>query len=68
MRVSFAECGVKVAAFSLKGNMEMQRVRSVSHIKEVEMGRGGGIHTCVVLPLGAEDGEIPSDRLSRIIA
>ena len=63
MRVSFTECGVTVAASSLKGHMERQHGRIIPQIMEVEI-KGGTSELFYFLPPGAEDGEMPGDRMS----
>ena len=45
-RVSCTVCRVTVVASSLKGHTEMQNDRIAPHMREVEIGGGGGIYLC----------------------
>ena len=47
----------------MKGYMERQYGRSVPQMKEVEICGGGTSYLCGFLPLGAEDGDMPNNRL-----
>ena len=61
-RVIFSECGVIVSSLPLKGHMERCNGIIVLQKGELEL-RGGTSNLYGVLPLGAEDGDMPGDSL-----